>query len=683
MLPFVHFLPIWEEVCNHVDDKQSILLHAPRHYGKARLLQALSARFAESSTTICACLSSAGSVATGTLSYESLWRHVMSSTKIRSRLRVSDKSSFEDGLRTLAERTGSIALLLDGASAGNEANHVELIGLIHNVLRDALSRHPVNIVVVAVDDYSVFFHSPILRRASDWPFLQKMHFNVLDGQKLATFVTKILTQVDTQLVKHCDDICDIISSFCGGHAGLVMEMLRWLEKNQWKYHDGVFDLFMVDSSSHSHVLVSLAHSLEEDIEGYGKTAVEYIKPAFAEVNSTRVQALQQLGVLQRVSVGQVRLCPGAITRLIQQMNSSQAPKDRVGRIEVDTGDRRFQSGAMEISDDEFILIHLSDLHVGADYRHRLSWPGSGINLNAASAAELLSDDLARMGLAKRVDALVITGDLVSSGHVDEFRRAKDVIDEILEKLGLTTSNLAMIPGNHDVEWNPSPFSTTLPSRRVSLENYWRFSEALGTGGERSAYVRTIVSRNKMNRIELIGLDSNEVDDPEAGGIGFVTRETLLDANAALEANELRKEKRFGRLLLVHHHVLPCSRNPVDVAQSGRASVMTNATELLDRAYRWGVDAILHGHEHQPTVTVARRWPIDDMLEFKAIAVIGAGSFSVKRESLGACAKNHYYVIHVQERNINVRSRIFGDTGVGFVSHNDMAFRKPSSAGNDC
>jgi len=42
----------------------------------------------------------------------------------------------------------------------------------------------------------------------------------------------------------------------------------------------------------------------------------------------------------------------------------------------------------------------------------------------------------------------------------------------------------------------------------------------------------------------------------------------------------------------------------------KVSVMANADEILNYANQWGVEMVLHGHEHQPTVTAVRRWPVD-------------------------------------------------------------------------
>jgi 3',5'-cyclic AMP phosphodiesterase CpdA len=280
-----------------------------------------------------------------------------------------------------------------------------------------------------------------------------------------------------------------------------------------------------------------------------------------------------------------------------------------------------------------------------------------------------------LGLHDRVDALFVTGDFVSTGIIDEFRRAWETLEEVLKDLKLSVDRLVIIPGNHDVQWDPGAFAGKGSNPRVSMDNYREFAKHFAVISDSAAQVSRIKSQGGRRILEVIGIDSNGVEGPETGGIGFVSRETLVEASRFLEIGNAENGALVDRVMLVHHHILPCTSAPLEYAKARKVSVMANAAEVLERANRWGVELILHGHEHQPMVTLARRWPVGGAGEFNSIIVMGAGSFSVKSAELGSFARNHYYVICLRKDDIIVRSRWIGDNGTSFVGHNDLVLRR--------
>jgi hypothetical protein len=120
-------------------------------------------------------------------------------------------------------------------------------------------------------------------------------------------------------------------------------------------------------------------------------------------------------------------------------------------------------------------------------------------------------------------------------------------------------------------------------------------------------------------------------------------------------------------------VFPATAARLDQAQTRAVSVMGNTSELQEYAAQWQVEAILHGHEHQPSVTVSRRWPVTHGDHFTPLTVLGAGSFSVNPALLGPLLKNHYYVLYRRKDQLVIRSRQTGDSLLKFVPHNDVVF----------
>ncbi len=327
---------------------------------------------------------------------------------------------------------------------------------------------------------------------------------------------------------------------------------------------------------------------------------------------------------------------------------------------------------MDLRDDDLVILHLSDLHVGDNHRYRLTWPGGQINPNEQSASELLLEDLQALGVMNRVDGMVLSGDFVWRGAPDEFRRASTVVQSLVAAAGIDLTRVVLIPGNHDVEWNPGSLGSRSYGKAVSRESYDDFVRLLGKTLQGETDDARIISRSGKFGVHIVGLDSNRVEGPNAAGIGFVSRDALLAAGklVATFKAELPCLTAFT-WMAVHHHVFPATSSPLREAEGAKVSSMANSAEILEYANQWKAEIVLHGHEHQPCVTVARRWPADVGDVFTPITSVGAGSFGVKRDYLGPFSRNHYFMLVRRPNGILIRSRCQGSSGIKFVAHSDM------------
>ncbi len=123
---------------------------------------------------------------------------------------------------------------------------------------------------------------------------------------------------------------------------------------------------------------------------------------------------------------------------------------------------------------------------------------------------------------------------------------------------------------------------------------------------------------------------------------------------------------------MHHHVVPVSSAEVRNALQHKVSVMGNAADLLEFAAETRAEVILHGHEHQPLVTISRRWSSDESTpDFYPVVILGAGSFSSPYTDLGPFRRNHYFLLYRRTGDLIVRSRSLGDSGLAFGKHRDL------------
>lgn len=667
----------WRETTTLVEAGKSVVLISPRHYGKWSLLEDYAIARAVTGGTKFITVSSFASSLDGGIDYSRLWEMARRQLGVRSRSRVIDGPSFELAFQSAAgENKQPIIALIGGAIRGNEENHYELLSTFHRLLVHWPRKSICKLTVLAVDDYSLFYFNKRHFLLSELHSYTRIHVLPTNAHDISACVFTVscgaVSQADARVMG------EGVFAVSGGHLGVAEEIVRGLELAGWPRTREEQDAQIGRTLRASNVLESMSRALEEDAQAYSVTALEYREPACPEHNTPRIHVLRQLGVLLPHAPPLVQLCSGAITGLVEAFSqpTQVATPGRVGTIVSEIGPRLFEEGPVTVTDDDFVVLHLSDLHVSKHYRHRLTWKGGQLNSNEHSAGDLLRADLEADGLVGRIDAMVLSGDFVWEGSGDEFRRAREVIKEIFDAVQINADRVVFVPGNHDVRWNPGDLGSVAHSNSVSREDYDDFLRLLGKGSVDVDLV-DVANRAGSASLRILGLDSNRVEGPKAPGIGYVSRESFAAAKALLdERTHHREDRREYTWLVVHHHVFPATAAPLANAEARQVSVMANAAEVLDYANQWRAELILHGHEHQPCITVARRWPIDVGEVFAPIASLGAGSFGVSREYLGPFSRNQYFLVYRRPTGILVRSRCQGAGGIRFIPHSDMWLPRP-------
>ncbi len=665
MAHLLEYSTAWGEFSAHIAERESCIIVAPQHYGKRTVLLQFAKSHSNDPDTRTVSISSRIPTLDGDLDYGWLWDTVRTQVLTKRRIKVRDRLSFLDAITEAVQGSNyHTRILVGGEGRGHEESHYKVLFCLQRLLASGKAS------VLATDDYSSFYFQKQGYLLSDLHSFGSVQVIPASVAEIRKCISDRIDRERTSL-QYVEEAAVKIREFSGGHIGLAEELLGALQREGWPSLGTDLNACFDQSIKRSHILESISKALEEDAVGYSRTALEYRIATCPEQNSPRIHVLRQLGVLQRSEPSQLRLCEGAITKLVEGLWSGlkAASHARLGTIVSETGPSFFEQGPVELTDDDIVVVHLSDLHVGDNYKHRLTWSGGQLNPNEHSAAELLKDDLDSLGLLKRVDALVISGDIVGNGNSTEFRRAQSVVEEIVQQVEVDLSKVMLIPGNHDIEWNPGPLASMSFGKPVSRESFDDFLKLLGKSPSGEIFVIEIESRSGKHRLRLIGLDSNRVESPEGAGIGFVSRESLAAGKKAV-ADGAGKSSILNWAVL-HHHVFPGTSASLVDAQRKAISITANAAEILGWATQLNIEVILHGHEHQPCVTVARRWPVDVANVFSPIASIGAGSFGVKREYLGPFSRNHYYVIIRRPKGILIRSREQGAGGVKFVPHSDM------------
>jgi 3',5'-cyclic AMP phosphodiesterase CpdA len=663
----------WREAMALLSRWRSVAMIAPRYYDKWSTLRQWAKEPQEGQAEMRITLSSRAAAGDGGVDYRRLWELVRGDKGARNKQRVEDRASFVAALEErLHKMEGHCIFIIGGAGRGYEELHYDVVATFHTFLATQTA------TIIACDDYSSFYFQKLNYLLSDLHSLKQVQIGPVGEREIDAYIADV-GKMDSVAEEYRIACAREVWLRSGGHIGIAQEIVLGLQQGRWPHLGSDWQNCVEGVLRRSAVLESIGRALEEDADGYSSTALEYETAACPEQNSPRIHVLRQLGVLHRERAPLLRLCGGAITDLVKTLSrgSSAAKAKRIGTIVSEAGPRVFEAGPVNLTDDDIVVLHLSDLHVGEHYKHRLTWRGGQLNPNEQFAGDLLKDDLEALGMLGRVDAMVLSGDFVWNGSAGEFSKAIGALEEMLKVIGLDLSRTLLVPGNHDVEWNAGGVGSKSLDPAGSRDRYDDFIRLLGKPSPAEAEILMIPSRSKKNRLLIVGLDSNKVEGPQAAGIGFVSRDGLSAARRAIA--DFRRSDPTGNAaiwLVVHHHIFPATSASLTDAQGRMVSIMANAAEILELANRDKVEAILHGHEHQPSVTVARRWPFDDAHVFLPVVSVGAGSFGVKREHLGPFSRNHYYVIIRRPDGILIRSREQGGGGVRFVPHSDMWLPRP-------
>jgi 3',5'-cyclic-AMP phosphodiesterase len=199
-----------------------------------------------------------------------------------------------------------------------------------------------------------------------------------------------------------------------------------------------------------------------------------------------------------------------------------------------------------------LLAQISDLHI--------KQPGALAYRRVDTAACLARAVASLNALAPRPDAVLVTGDLVDRGSVDEYRHLKTLLDELEIPYWL-------LIGNHDARE---------PLREVFAER-----PELREGGD---FVHYAVD---LGPLRVIALDSMEPGQ-SAG--------TLCQARLAWLAAQLDAARGKPVVVALHHPPFDCGIGHMDAIRLDAKAAQ--ALEALI-AQHPNVERVLCGHVHRP------------------------------------------------------------------------------------
>ncbi|MCH4898104.1 AAA family ATPase [Pseudomonas sp. B707] len=251
----------------------------------------------------------------------------------------------------------------------------------------------------------------------------------------------------------------------------------------------------------------------------------------------------------------------------------------------------------ETFDMKLSLVHISDLHFGSNHYFD-NLPISGDHVPEADKPSLQKYIIESLSQSYALgDFLAVTGDLTQMALTPEFNKAAVFITAVAQSLSGGVSgwskNIAIVPGNHDVNWDMKRADPE--ARYAGFTPYIRFRNSLGLSidnqvePERLYEVHNLI--DKWNCI-IVGFNSCVLEGPDDHR-GYIGESQFQ--NALEEVNALCQNTKPLKIAMLHHHLIPVDSLEANTRKPDY--ILQDAGYIKSELLRNNFNIVLHGHRH--------------------------------------------------------------------------------------
>lgn len=312
------------------------------------------------------------------------------------------------------------------------------------------------------------------------------------------------------------------------------------------------------------------------------------------------------------------------------------------------------------------ILHLSDLHFGADYSFLRPCSERRIGDDRCTLTDAVMQDLVRIGAENRVGLILVTGDFTTAGDWSDDTRNLILreFSHLRDALGLCPEHIVAVPGNHDVvrypDGNPVDANKFVVEQQKTYKHereFRTFLDELTGRSWRDPLNYSARFRLPVADVDLVALNSCAIAATcwtEYGYVGVGGYDVLrhMIASPCLRPTY--------RIVALHHHLLPVTH--VNTPSSNGVTLTLDAVELLDAATKAGAQLVVHGHQHIARVaryeSIARSGEQDG----KALTIISGGSAGVVEPRRGF-ERNTYSFFELREKGIHLQLRELRPDGI--------------------
>jgi hypothetical protein len=314
------FPAVWRDTRKAILRERSVLLAAPKHYGKQFFSNHLSADEQILDRFSVVSLSPTGSPPAG-LDYFHLWEDLSAQLEIRNGpVRTGDE--FEESLLSLSPRKKVLFILR--VNGQNKKPCIQLLDAFQKLSHEHSYLFLKYFTLLVLDDLSLYFYERSVRdQFSFWDFFQHKPSIPLftDIVSVNEFLRKMPAYQE-----RTSTYSNIILQLSGGHQGMVYELLGFVAEQQ-----PARELFRKECRQHllnSHIVDSIRQTLQKSTD-HADLALSYKKRSLFNDIGPIMEDLFRAGIVLRADSIDAVLCSGIVTDIVETVyNATVTGKSR-------------------------------------------------------------------------------------------------------------------------------------------------------------------------------------------------------------------------------------------------------------------------------------------------------------------------------------------------------------------
>jgi 3',5'-cyclic AMP phosphodiesterase CpdA len=309
------------------------------------------------------------------------------------------------------------------------------------------------------------------------------------------------------------------------------------------------------------------------------------------------------------------------------------------------------------------IMHLSDLHCGADFRFKPSL------VPATDLADLLLNDVKRLGRDEgiKVGLIVVSGDLTTRADPHPLTvndpkgygpAALTILKRLTDGLGLTETEVVIVPGNHDIplrDFSPTDYSH---------ENGFKTFLSYFYGRRIAEFMQFFRCRRADDSlVEILTINSAKLRDTALKNFGYVRWAPYDDFLKQIGPSA----PKALRVAVLHHHLVPAPRqeSPDPAHPEAGMSVTIDTGSVIQGLQSNGFQLALHGHQHVPALTKVARGrryngPNVTGLDTPLHIVSGGSAGAIQQRLNTEISDNSYSLLTLKRDGIAVRVRKYNE-----------------------
>jgi 3',5'-cyclic AMP phosphodiesterase CpdA len=286
------------------------------------------------------------------------------------------------------------------------------------------------------------------------------------------------------------------------------------------------------------------------------------------------------------------------------------------------------------------ILHLSDLHFGSPDQANL-WSNQ------------LAEDLQNDRNISHLDTLILSGDIANYSTETEYNAAKEFINELAREFRIRRSNIIIVPGNHDLNWELGDKALSydengLPKRDLTqhqrrFDHFRNFYQAIKSEAYPLEYEHQgIIYHLPKQKLLILGLNSAWKLDRFQKTDANINDQALTNALKKIRDNEDLYEGCVK--IAVWHHPLN---------SSGEDRIKDQG--FMERLAQNGFRLALHGHVHTAKKDLFNYDYTSNTTDRK-LDIICAGTFGAPTKELVTGYPWQYNLLKIEDNQLTVYTR---------------------------